>query len=146
VCRFEPLFLALGLVLGACGSAEQVVIPVRTTKSLIDPTLVSQVAIAALHEPALRCVAPVSCNEPPCTSNTCLDLTSTTAAAQASGFLQELTLSRSAGTSTARFEGLPQGRTCFLAEARDGQGSSVGRGCADVTLSSDRLTVLIVIE
>lgn len=123
--------LMLALLTGCGGEPSVETIRIRiTTPQLIDPSLVDSVVVAAIHEPSAECVTSVN-------SNTCSQIMGVYAASKLSGYLKQVTISSTSGSSTATLDGLPRGQTCFVAEARSTSGAPLGNGCADVKLTVD---------
>jgi hypothetical protein len=126
----RPLLSLALLALASCGDGGDLTRIQLRGPFALDPSIVGSVIIAVVHEPSKACVSPPG-------SNSCAELRSVSDAAQASGYIKQQTLS-STGGSAITIDGLPQGRTCFVAEARSKNDSTVGLGCAEVTLTLER--------
>jgi hypothetical protein len=133
------LMLALLAGAGGCGEDGVQTVTIRlSSPQAIDPANVASVVIAAVHEPSKTCVSGPG-------SNSCVELRSVKDAEQTSGYVKQMSITSETG-STAVIEDLPQGQTCFVAEAISSLSTVVGLGCAEVELTLDRHVIEIELQ
>jgi hypothetical protein len=131
--------LLLTLLPLACGGEPvgTVRIPLTSPEAL-DPSLIDQVEVVAVEGSTTRCVLGAG-------SNTCNEIQSAVTALSSAGYIDAVTL-RLADGSVATFQGLPHGRTCFVAEAQAAGGKPLALGCAEVELALETHRIEIVLS
>lgn len=94
-----------------------------------DASTVQNVRIAVVSQPKQTCLRAAG-------TQVCGELSSVDAAINAEGYVTQSQIERGSG-ATATFKELPEGRTCFIADAYNGSGVIVANGCAEVDLRLD---------
>lgn len=133
----RPLLILTVMALGCGEEIETIRISLRAPQAL-DPSQVASVVIAAVHEPTSSCVSSVG-------SNQCATLKTVAEASKASGYIKQITLTPTGG-STGFVDELPFGRTCFVAEALSANLTSLASGCAEVSLKLEKHKVEIELQ
>lgn len=124
--------LAVAGLFATAGCHDPAVETVRLRLSspfAFDASAVQNVRIAVVSQPKQTCLRAAG-------TQVCGELSSVELAINADGYVTQSQIERGNG-ATATFKDLPEGRTCFVADAYDGTGTIVANGCAEVDLRLD---------
>lgn len=136
------LSLAMATVLAGCGDPDVQLVRIAVRSPQLNAWDIASVVVAVLHAPDKECVSSSA-------SSKCSGIPSVEAARGTSGYLMQQTLSITTG-SQAFFDDLPEGNTCFVAEAFGAptvEGPrSLGAGCREVEMNGDKPLIEIEIS